>query len=618
MRPIHAVREINQKLIPEKSFDMTIRKTQRVPKSCYQCYTSKIKCNMRIPCDRCASRGIADQCFKERVSVHGKVFNSQLNEVEVLRQENMILRQKLQKVDSERQESVVARKSFDLYGTGIHILLRNLVQNDDTTPSASYHDFEALHYAIDQRMSNLLVQFHLDHYIFLHCAIHPDSFLREHEGFWDASDSHHLDLDTERSTEEYLWMSLWYAVLSSSLYMLSEELRIETGLLPDKCFELAKLTVAASLECLSRGKYLSSPNTRTVQCFCVLASCFHGFAGVHLQNSLLASIIYIAETLNLNHLDDPSKLPALDFEIGCRVWWVLVIIDWLESYGRRRIITPMHFTSNIPRNIPDDQLTDFHPKETESCENITYNRIMLELAVFKNKLYYDNEIDTSAMNVADLETALIGISDIYNRARNMYPTIIGSAKLKLQRFLIDLKFNYELLGLHRTALSLKTRDQWLIENRPRLIDHAITLLNLCSNLEVPFHYKKYWFTPEYSITASTILLLDQLAMSDSNSTWMQMIKDQIPLLESLKSTHLAAGAGLPLIDLLMGLVKAKKGESDLDSGNLMNNMVGDLKSLPRIYSSAGSYYDILAGETLFDFLKDDEWSSVLDSSSHEN
>lgn len=596
---------------------MTIRKTQRAPKSCYQCYTSKVKCNKRTPCDRCTSRGIADRCFKEKVYVHGKVFNSQLNEVEVLRQENKILRQKLQQLESEKQESVVARKSFDLYGTGIHILLRNLVQNDDTTPSASYHDFEALS-AIDLRISKLLVEFHLDHYIFLHCAIHGDSFLGEHEKFWNASGSHHLDLDTERTTEEYLWMSLWYAVLSSSLYMLSEELQIETGFSHNKCFELAKLTVAASLECLSRGKYLSSPNTRTVQCFCVLASCFHGFSGVHLQNSLLASIIYIAETLNLNHLNDPSKLPALDFEIGCRVWWVLVIIDWLESYGRRRIITPMDFTSLIPRNIPDDQLTEFHPEETETWENITYNRIILELAVFKNKLYYDNEIDTSAVNVADLETALVGISDIYNRARKMYPTTISSAKMKLQRFLLELKFNYELLGLHRTALSLKKRDRWLIENRPKLINHAITLLGLCSDLEIPFYFKKYWFTPEFSITASTVLLLDQLAMSDSNPTWMQMIRNQIPLLESLKSTHLAAGAGLPLIDLLMGFVKAKKGESDLDSGNLMINMVGDLKRLPRIYSSAGSYYDILAGETLFDFLKDDEWSSLLDSSSHEN
>ncbi|MAD83153.1 MAG: hypothetical protein CL912_09315 [Deltaproteobacteria bacterium] len=51
----------------------SVRATQRAPRSCVTCARRRVKCEKKIPCRECISRGIEASCKRETVKVKGKI-----------------------------------------------------------------------------------------------------------------------------------------------------------------------------------------------------------------------------------------------------------------------------------------------------------------------------------------------------------------------------------------------------------------------------------------------------------------------------------------------------------------------------------------------------------------
>ena len=76
------------------------RKTQRAPKSCYQCSKKRVKCNKQIPCQNCIKRG--QECFQEAVIVKGVILNdAKFDLTENLKTENEFLHEKIQRLEAK-------------------------------------------------------------------------------------------------------------------------------------------------------------------------------------------------------------------------------------------------------------------------------------------------------------------------------------------------------------------------------------------------------------------------------------------------------------------------------------------------------------------------------------
>ena len=108
-----------------------------------------------------------------------------------------------------------------MYGTGLHVLTRTLSQNRHQI-LAPHHDFSKLSEFIVKDFSFELVEYHMTHLLFLHTAVYARSFLQEHEEYWSTDKEKHICNDVSRTIDEYLWMAIWYAILSMSLFILDD------------------------------------------------------------------------------------------------------------------------------------------------------------------------------------------------------------------------------------------------------------------------------------------------------------------------------------------------------------------------------------------------------------
>ncbi|KAL2828334.1 hypothetical protein BJY01DRAFT_228576 [Aspergillus pseudoustus] len=53
--------------------ESSIRKSQRRSYSCMTCKRRKVKCDRKLPCNQCLSRGLAHDCQREIVCVKGQI-----------------------------------------------------------------------------------------------------------------------------------------------------------------------------------------------------------------------------------------------------------------------------------------------------------------------------------------------------------------------------------------------------------------------------------------------------------------------------------------------------------------------------------------------------------------
>ncbi|KAK6453837.1 uncharacterized protein RJT20DRAFT_63745 [Scheffersomyces xylosifermentans] len=631
------------------------RITQRAPKSCYQCWKRRVKCNKQIPCDVCINRGLGHLCRRENVVVKGVVLNDPAarDTVELeqdnlqLKNTNAMLQEKIRILEralidketphrlikSNHGSNPIQKKEIDIYGTGVHLAVRNLTKDDEFNKSFTYDSMEKLANFVTEKISCELISFNLENLYQIHSALHPYKFWEEHKLFWKTSSERHLTSKIDRSTDDYLWMAIWYALLAGSLFTLSDELEIGLGLRTEDYFEMAQIATFASLECLHRGQFLRFPNIRSIQTFCVLATCFHGFAGVHLQNALLSCMIYIARALNLDDLQvSQQQMSLLDFEVSCRLWWILVIIDWLECFNRDSIIPIRDFQTAIPRNISDKDLILNIATESTSYTSISFNKFMIEMSSIKRDLYFENELKISKSTLSHLLLADLKLDELQKKYIEImkpdlnfnsmdYSFDRNQESSRFCRFLMDMKIWHERLEINRSVVNYVTNEEWVQNYRNRCLQYACNVIELFSDRNLPFFYKKFWFASEHTISASIFLLVDMIIterVMNPNDNRILLIQQYSPLLHTLKHTHMAVRGGLRIIEALIRVIQKNEFDVNIADTMGMRELFKELKQEPRVYDLSQSqkiqalFQPLQDSEyNLREILQDNEWEQLL-------
>lgn len=442
---------------------------------------------------------------------------------------------------------------------------------------------------ITRKQSTAIVQYALECLNFLHGAVHPPSFYLEHDYFWNSDQPKKLSPAFDRVRGQYLWAAIWYAVLCLGTFYADSDLKSR---LQDQGMDDATLKViphmffAASLECLHRGEMYKFPDIRSVQVFCILGPCYQAFAGINMRNCLLNTMVYISQRLNLDKIDSEEKLNMmqrndygdmdsstrfLDREMGRRIWSSVVNSDWLENTGRTSIITPMSFSTVPPGNFNDADLLEYIDEEnnneslpptpwpSEAFTGSTFQIYFSKLALIKRTYYFNAE---GFRNTSPLESLMLANEEV-KKLRDSLPLALrnknskftygtyDSSALSLQRYLIHIATDFELLTINRTLALYVSQNEWNKAYRLICLDSAHSILMSC-RADVPLAFKKHPMVSGNGTAAAVYVLLDLLDHGDQAQIKerLKWIDEFLPVLEELQSFHSQARRGISIITKL--------------------------------------------------------------------
>lgn len=471
---------------------------------------------------------------------------------------------------------------------------------------------------ITRFQSTKIIQYSLDCLNFLHNALHPPSFYLEHDYFWNSNQPKKLTAKYDRVRGQYLWASIWYATMCLGVFYADENLKSNIGFDEKTIKVLPHMLLAASLECLHRGEIYKYPDIRSVQVFCVLSPCFQALAGVNMRNSLLNTVVYISQRLNLDKIDSEEQLDMikrydygdvdsstrfLDRELGRRIWWSLVCIDWMDNTGRDSVIKAISFTTTIPGNYNDDELIEVtedenqvqipSPSPLKSFTVSAFHIYMSKLASIKRRYYFDiNSHSVIYENLVSANEELDKLmetlpSPLEISSRKYIFGDITSQTLSWQRFLIQVITDFERLNINRTMSVCVSKTEWNRTCRKTCQKSARSLLMNCSN-SLPLVYKKHPAVLGSGIAAAVFLLLDLMDGKSSKkqiSERIQWIENFLPVLEDLQLIHSQARRGITIIRKLITGVLINSQESEKSKTGSKKKRQGDeaVESAPSLY-----------------------------------
>jgi len=201
------------------------------------------------------------------------------------------------------------------------------------------------------------------HVLWQHCCIHPPTFNKEVDAFWDAivHEPSSGGVSAGWASVEPTWIALLYVVMGIAVHQMDEYHAVRCGLSdgqyrwlkresladePADRLVLSNAFVSAAEDALYAGSYMTRHSLWTVQAIAILSLCGHNVCDSDLLSSLLAVGIKMAQSLGLHSLGRRSRAiekkqsqgvdlsgqmdvaEVVDVEMGKRVWWALVLEDW--------------------------------------------------------------------------------------------------------------------------------------------------------------------------------------------------------------------------------------------------------------------------------------------------
>ncbi|KAK8234198.1 hypothetical protein HDK77DRAFT_307169 [Phyllosticta capitalensis] len=331
----------------------SIRSTQRTPLSCTACYSRKVKCSKEIPCRECISRGVALGCRRETVRVRGQLRSAdQPNRnlsYEALLQENARLSALLAAQDASGSFMDPPSPSGSLIDMTEQYEKRLLNVVGQTNESRSVFDDSHVH--VPSRFCSEILLQHADVWTsWLHFSFFIPDFRLEHDQFWLRFATYSL------GAEDPLWLAIYFGVLSSALFFMddTEFSHCHPPLFSQEA--LLRNWYDAALYFLDKGDFMQKTSIRVVQAVTILGIVATNIGDTCRHSNLWACAVRMAQQLNLGSDHENLAQTIIDREARRRLWWTLVICEWLPIPCRTPCINDTDFDCALPADVDDNQL----------------------------------------------------------------------------------------------------------------------------------------------------------------------------------------------------------------------------------------------------------------------
>lgn len=381
---------------PTSNIDCSKKKkrlSQRQPLACRACTKSKVRCDKNIPCARCFRRDIL--CEREAVHLSTKRHrksasisgaehqlidgmpspaDEQFSPAEIHKPLPYVptihsgvhssqaatpaLTSTLNKGSNDLDCSQV---KFEDLATCIEGLawgrhqchkyphrncLRFEAHTDISRPTSHLED--VLEKLPDVRNARSLVDFHVRLLGWYHNVLHIPTFLAQCEKFWHSA-----------YIEDGQWLALYCAILSASAWSIHNSPGcqdvfgvLDASVSPAGLFELVGVI-------LNREDFMSRHTIFSLQAICISGMVANVLGKSDILVTWLSASVRIAQCLGLHRIWDRTTnepwIEALEKEVGRRVWWKLVEMDYHSiPYTGSYSINLRHCSTKPPGNCDDD------------------------------------------------------------------------------------------------------------------------------------------------------------------------------------------------------------------------------------------------------------------------
>lgn len=325
----------------------------RALQSCAECRRRKIKCDKSVPCRACKERGEAALCQRAPTQQRRRrpePATQSTSEVDRLKAELARVRRRLDVVEAElgidgdddqlqpedddhstfQESGLVGAMEDAAFDIGqVHRWKDNWLA---TRPGTRQHEtkwFDVM--PLETCMTTLpsrrhcenLVEAFLTHLNWFCGCLHGPTLRTMHHEFWVGRE--------QGEPRDTVFLSLLFAILSVTGYLLDDQQTREAGLQPNSLYGLAPVWFDCSYASFFRCNGLSEPSLVAVQAMITLTYPFHLSGNSKTHRSMFGINIGLARAAGLHLLGSQKSgvfENAILRETGRRAWWYLVETEW--------------------------------------------------------------------------------------------------------------------------------------------------------------------------------------------------------------------------------------------------------------------------------------------------
>ncbi|KAJ9094996.1 hypothetical protein QFC21_005789 [Naganishia friedmannii] len=220
-----------------------------------------------------------------------------------------------------------------------------------------------------------------------------------------------LPLVNPVTNDQAAFTALYAAIICTSLHLMDEQTLANVGVTvsarPGYLQDLSDLVEQALVKC----DWAGVPRIETLQAFIIIGPYWSSSGRIEAHLGLLGTAVKIAHNLGINRLGPelkrqatyqevsshfgPRWVMASDREVGRRIWWTLVELDWNASPDHQfNHVTPKNLsTCAEPAHVNDESLIGHGPVVPEPLDVHTR---FVESAIDNGRLRYEIAVDTQA------------------------------------------------------------------------------------------------------------------------------------------------------------------------------------------------------------------------------
>jgi hypothetical protein len=399
-----------------------------------------------------------------------------------------------------------------------------------------------------------------------------------------------LDVETAATTIRPTFLCVHFMVLCLAIHLASGEEVLRWGFDLPTAMQLCDVLFAGSQQLLWASDFIGSHQVEHLQAVILISVyAYNVDEQADAAYALVGASIKIAQNLGLNRLDDARFLEReraknritsggtdagqeskLEREIGKRVWWYLVWLDWSHalSHGGSYSINPAHNKTNLPTNIDDEDLEDegilqAKPLEEYTSTSFTIWRLRFLIAYRECIDMINQPGGMTHHQVLEMDKKLInllnGLPAYFQLGKEDSTSwTFGDSCHDMELLSIQITGQNRILRLHRPFLAKGLMDRNNM-SRKRCVEAALMILALFRHARVNAPLLlRVWINIYYVFSGALVLFLDLCYDNDADAESAEekrrAVREMLEICS--EASHLSAAAK-NTHNLLQGLLEAE-------------------------------------------------------------
>ncbi|TVY29269.1 putative transcription factor lepB [Lachnellula hyalina] len=319
----------------------------------------------------------------------------------------------------------------------------------------------------------------------------------------------------------------------------------------------------SALYFLQRADFLRRWDVRTVQATAILGIVSINVGDSKMQSVLWACAIRIAQFLNMGNDSAHQNESLLLTETRRRLWWTLVICEWIPIPYLAPCISDADFRIELPATLDDEELLS-EPRQDDLPRPIQYHIVMIQLA----KIYHGFRVSLNLLSgkAADIVTLVLQTDealadniaglpshlrfDISSSSSVTESPDVDKPWIQWQRINISLILLY-----YRIAVNRVLQNQWVQDpttfarTRAICLDSARGIISLASTCTDSLARHRPWATSLHLFSAAIILGVEARFHADESK--QQYVRDMrfcVGFLNGVKDQSIIATHAVQILE----------------------------------------------------------------------